>query len=178
MLPYLLKRVAVAVPTLLALIVVSYVLMYAAPGGPFDTERALPPEVMANLERKYGLDRAARRADRALRRLDRDRVRFRPLVPLHRTRSVNEIIRAGVPGDPHLRGLVLRGRGPRRGLASASRPRCATTRCSTTSRSGSPIGAQVLPELRPGPDPHPRLHPLARLAAGGRVAGRRMAVPQ
>ena len=30
--------------------------MYAAPGGPFDTERALPAEVMANLERKYGLD--------------------------------------------------------------------------------------------------------------------------
>ena len=56
MIAYLLKRLAVAVPTLLVLIVVSYVLMYAAPGGPFDTERALPPEVMANLERKYGLD--------------------------------------------------------------------------------------------------------------------------
>ena len=56
MLPYFLKRLAVAIPTLLVLIVVSYVLMYAAPGGPFDTERALPPEVMANLDRKYGLD--------------------------------------------------------------------------------------------------------------------------
>ena len=56
MLSYVLKRLAVAIPTLLILIVVSYVLMYAAPGGPFDTERALPPEVMANLERKYGLD--------------------------------------------------------------------------------------------------------------------------
>ena len=56
MISYLLKRVAVAVPTLLILIVISYVLMYAAPGGPFDTERALPPEVMANLQRKYGLD--------------------------------------------------------------------------------------------------------------------------
>ena len=56
MILYFFKRVAVAVPTLLILIVVSYVLMYAAPGGPFDTERALPPEVMANLQRKYGLD--------------------------------------------------------------------------------------------------------------------------
>ena len=56
MIAYLLKRLAVAVPTLLILIVVSYVLMHAAPGGPFDTERTLPPEVMANLERKYGLD--------------------------------------------------------------------------------------------------------------------------
>ena len=56
MLSYLFKRLGIAIPTLLVLIVVSYVLMYAAPGGPFDTERALPPEVMANLERKYGLD--------------------------------------------------------------------------------------------------------------------------
>ena len=54
---YLLKRLAVAIPTLLVLIVVSYLVMAAAPGGPFDTERALPPEVMANLERAYGLDR-------------------------------------------------------------------------------------------------------------------------
>ena len=56
MFSYLFKRLGIAIPTLLVLIVVSYVLMYAAPGGPFDTERALPPEVMANLERKYGLD--------------------------------------------------------------------------------------------------------------------------
>ena len=56
MIYFFLKRLAVAIPTLLVLIVVSYVLMYAAPGGPFDTERTLPPEVMANLQRKYGLD--------------------------------------------------------------------------------------------------------------------------
>ena len=56
MLSYLFRRLGIAIPTLLVLIVVSYVLMYAAPGGPFDTERALPPEVMANLEGKYGLD--------------------------------------------------------------------------------------------------------------------------
>ncbi|MDE0203684.1 MAG: oligopeptide ABC transporter permease OppB [Rhodospirillaceae bacterium] len=56
MIYYFLKRLAVAIPTLLILIVVSYVLMYAAPGGPFDTERTLPPEVMANLQAKYGLD--------------------------------------------------------------------------------------------------------------------------
>ena len=56
MIYYFLKRLAAAVPTLLVLIVVSYVLMYAAPGGPFDTERTLPAEVMANLQAKYGLD--------------------------------------------------------------------------------------------------------------------------
>ena len=56
MLIYVLRRVAVAIPVLLILIVVSYALMYAAPGGPFDSERPLPPEILANLERKYGLD--------------------------------------------------------------------------------------------------------------------------
>ena len=56
MIYYIARRLAVAVPTLLILIIVSYVLMYAAPGGPFDTERTLPPEVMANLQHKYGLD--------------------------------------------------------------------------------------------------------------------------
>ncbi|WP_068109652.1 oligopeptide ABC transporter permease OppB [Tropicimonas marinistellae] len=57
MLSFILKRLAVAIPTLLILVVFSYVIMYAAPGGPFDTERTLPPEVMANLEAKFGLDK-------------------------------------------------------------------------------------------------------------------------
>ena len=53
---YILGRIAVAVPTLLILIVFSYLLMYAAPGGPFDRERPLPPEVMQNVMARYGLD--------------------------------------------------------------------------------------------------------------------------
>ena len=56
MLIYVLRRLAVAIPVLLILIIASYALMYAAPGGPFDSERPLPPEILANLERKYGLD--------------------------------------------------------------------------------------------------------------------------
>ncbi|WP_179378762.1 oligopeptide ABC transporter permease OppB [Jannaschia marina] len=54
---YILRRLAVAIPTLLLLIVFSFVLMEAAPGSPFDTERGVPPQVLANLEAKYGLDR-------------------------------------------------------------------------------------------------------------------------
>jgi oligopeptide transport system permease protein len=53
---YIAKRVAVAVPTLLLLIVLSFLLMHAAPGGPFTQERALPAQVLANLNAKYGLD--------------------------------------------------------------------------------------------------------------------------
>lgn len=50
------RRLGAAVPTLLALIVASFLLMRAAPGGPFDGERALSPEVRAELERAYGFD--------------------------------------------------------------------------------------------------------------------------
>ena len=56
MFSFVVKRLAVAVPTLLLLIVISFLLMHAAPGGPFTQERALPPQVLANLEAKYGLD--------------------------------------------------------------------------------------------------------------------------
>ena len=56
MFSFILKRLMVAVPTLLILIVLSFLLMHAAPGGPFTQEKALPPEVLANLNAKYGLD--------------------------------------------------------------------------------------------------------------------------
>jgi len=56
MFAYIMRRLAVAIPTLLLLIVFSFVLMHMAPGGPFTQERALPPQVIANLNAKYGLD--------------------------------------------------------------------------------------------------------------------------
>jgi oligopeptide transport system permease protein len=56
MLRYFLTRLAGAVPTLFIIVTVAFFLIRAAPGGPFDQEQALPPEIMANLERAYGLD--------------------------------------------------------------------------------------------------------------------------
>jgi oligopeptide transport system permease protein len=56
MLSFIVRRLAVAIPTLLILVILSFVLMYSAPGGPFNSERPLPPEVLANIEAKYGLD--------------------------------------------------------------------------------------------------------------------------
>ncbi|AJE48879.1 oligopeptide ABC transporter permease OppB [Celeribacter indicus] len=53
---YILKRLAIAIPTLLLLIIFSFLLMHAAPGGPFTQERQLPAQVLANLNAKYGLD--------------------------------------------------------------------------------------------------------------------------
>ncbi|WP_106478993.1 oligopeptide ABC transporter permease OppB [Phytohalomonas tamaricis] len=56
MLSYTLKRLALAIPTLLIVITISFFLMRVAPGGPFDGERQLPPEIEANLKAAYHLD--------------------------------------------------------------------------------------------------------------------------
>lgn len=56
MIGYSLRRLFGAIPTLLILITIAFFMMRAAPGGPFDTERTLPPEIQANLDRMYHLD--------------------------------------------------------------------------------------------------------------------------
>jgi oligopeptide transport system permease protein len=53
---YFFTRLAGAVPTLLIIVTATFFLMRAAPGGPFDREQTLPPEIMANLQSAYGLD--------------------------------------------------------------------------------------------------------------------------
>jgi oligopeptide transport system permease protein len=53
---YFFTRLAGAIPTLLIIVTATFFLMRAAPGGPFDQEQTLPPEIMANLQRAYGLD--------------------------------------------------------------------------------------------------------------------------
>jgi oligopeptide transport system permease protein len=56
MLRYFLRRLAGAIPTLFIIVTLSFFLVRIAPGGPFDEERSLPPEIMANLQSAYGLD--------------------------------------------------------------------------------------------------------------------------
>src|SRR5580693_7631103 len=53
---YFFTRLAGAIPTLFIIITITFFLMRAAPGGPFDQEQALAPEIKANLQRAYGLD--------------------------------------------------------------------------------------------------------------------------
>jgi oligopeptide transport system permease protein len=53
---YFFTRLAGAIPTLLIIVTATFFLMRAAPGGPFDQEQTLPPEITANLQRAYGLD--------------------------------------------------------------------------------------------------------------------------
>jgi oligopeptide transport system permease protein len=56
MLGLLVRRLLGAVPTLFVIITVTFFLVRLAPGGPFDEEQRLAPEIRANLEAAYGLD--------------------------------------------------------------------------------------------------------------------------
>jgi len=53
---FLVRRLLVSVPTLLVIVTVAFFMMRVAPGGPFDQERALPPEIEKNLQAAYDLD--------------------------------------------------------------------------------------------------------------------------
>lgn len=57
MVKYTLKRLLMAVVTLWVIITMTFVLMHAIPGNPFADEKRIQPEIMANLNAKYGLDK-------------------------------------------------------------------------------------------------------------------------
>ena len=93
---YIIKRIGIAIPTLLILIALSFYLMHAAPGGPFTSERPLPAQVLANIEAKYGLDQPVWRQMinylwGVVTEFD-----FGPSYKYH-DRTVNEIIEQGFP---------------------------------------------------------------------------------
>ena len=96
MIRFIAQRLLVAIPTLLILVIFSFVLMFAAPGGPFDSERPLPAEVMKNINARYGLDQPY-----WLQMLDYVRnvvfhFDFGPSFQ-YRDRTVNDVIAQGFP---------------------------------------------------------------------------------
>lgn len=54
---YALRRLLSAIPTLFVIVTLAFFMMRAAPGGPFDSERRLPPEIERNLKAAYDLDK-------------------------------------------------------------------------------------------------------------------------
>ena len=56
MLRFILSRLLQAIPVLLVVISVTFLLIHSAPGGPFSAEKAVPPEVARALEAQYNLD--------------------------------------------------------------------------------------------------------------------------
>jgi oligopeptide transport system permease protein len=56
MIRFVFRRLASAVPTIFIVVTISFFLIRFVPGGPFNVERALPPQIMANMLRAYHLD--------------------------------------------------------------------------------------------------------------------------
>lgn len=57
MFAYAVRRLLSAIPTLFIIITLAFFMMRLAPGGPFDREKQLPPEIEANILRAYNLDK-------------------------------------------------------------------------------------------------------------------------
>src|SRR6201996_5695223 len=54
---YAFRRFLGALPTLFIIVTLTFFMMHAAPGGPFDSQRRLPPEVERNIKAAYDLDK-------------------------------------------------------------------------------------------------------------------------
>jgi len=102
---YLARRGAISLVTLLAVVTVAFFLIRAAPGGPFDGERRLPPQVEANLRAAYHLDEPlVKQYGRYLLMLCQG-----DLGPSFRSKdfAVNELIASGLPVSLTVGGLAL-----------------------------------------------------------------------
>jgi ABC-type dipeptide/oligopeptide/nickel transport system permease component len=103
---YIIRRLLWLVPVLFFISIVTFGLLRAVPGGPFDREKPLPKEIKANLEHYYGLDKPLPQqyldwAGRIITRFD-----FGPSYS-SRSRTVNDIFRDHLPISAQLGVLSL-----------------------------------------------------------------------
>jgi oligopeptide transport system permease protein len=105
MLRYVLGRLLGAVPTLFVIVTVAFFLIRVAPGGPFNLERPLPPQIMENLQAYYGLDQPLFQQYLSY---------LQGLVTLdlgpsyvYRDFTVDELLRQGLPVSIQLGGTAL-----------------------------------------------------------------------
>ena len=105
MLRFAIKRLLGAVPTLLVLIALAFFLIKVAPGGPFDTDRQVPPEIEANLNAAYHLDEPLYKQF-SLYLTGLLRGDFGPSFQ-YRDYTVTELIAAGFPVSLRLGGLAM-----------------------------------------------------------------------
>lgn len=105
MLRYSLARFLSAIPTLLILVTAAFFMIRAAPGGPFDAEKQLPPEIEANLRAAYHLDEPlVQQFGRYVWHLARGD--FGPSFQ-YKDYSVTELIAAGFPVSLRLGGAAI-----------------------------------------------------------------------
>ncbi len=107
MIRYTLRRLLGAIPTLLIIITLAFLLLHAAPGGPFDVQKRIPPAIQRNIERMYHLNEPL--YQQYVRYLgDILRGNFGPSYQ-YRDTTVNQIISEGLPVDIVIGGLALLG---------------------------------------------------------------------
>jgi oligopeptide transport system permease protein len=105
LLRYAITRILGAIPTLLIIITLSFFLLHAAPGGPFDSQKTLAPAIKANIERMYHLDEPLYK--QYLRYLGS--IAHGDFGPSYQYRdtTVNQIVRDGFPIDAVIGGLAI-----------------------------------------------------------------------
>ncbi len=105
MLRLVIRRLLESIPTLLVLIALTFFMMRMAPGGPFDREKRLAPEVEANLRAAYHLDEPLyQQFGRYLGNLAQGD--FGPSFQ-YRDRTVTELIAGGFPVSLRLGGFAM-----------------------------------------------------------------------
>ena len=105
MLRLILRRLLESIPTLLVLVAITFFMMRLAPGGPFDSEKRLAPEIEANLRAAYHLDEPLwQQFGRYLWNLVRGD--FGPSFQ-YPDRTVTELIASGFPVSLQLGGLAM-----------------------------------------------------------------------
>lgn len=100
-----LRRLAIGLPTLLIIITLSFFMMRLAPGGPFDQERPLPPEIRRNIEKAYHLDESL--VQQYLRYLGG--LLRADFGPSYRTKdfTVGQLLAEGAPASVKVGGLAV-----------------------------------------------------------------------
>lgn len=105
MIGFLLRRLLGLAPTLLVIVLVSFFVIRLAPGSPFSSERSVPPEVLHDLEQRYGFDRPLwEQLTRYVARLAQGDLGLSTKYP---QRTVNEIIAQGFPHTLVLAAIAL-----------------------------------------------------------------------
>jgi oligopeptide transport system permease protein len=102
---FLLRRMLSALPTLLVIATLAFVLLHLTPGGPFDSERVLVPQIQHSIEARFHLDEPLWR--QYLRYLgDLAHGDLGPSFQ-YRNTSVNELIAQGLPVDAAIGGTAM-----------------------------------------------------------------------
>jgi oligopeptide transport system permease protein len=105
MIRFILRRFLSLIPTLFLIITFAFIIVRTAPGGPFSSERKVPPEILENLNRKYHLDESVPR--QYLRYLGQ--VVQGDLGPSfhYKDYTVNQLVRQALPASMLLGSLAL-----------------------------------------------------------------------